>query len=253
MAERGRNARPLRRVLLLIALLIAVTGSANDSASVLLNGDLTKGAGNSPDHWRTEGWLQEPDVSTYNWNHTGPHAELSIASRKSNDARWMQSITLEPGWYLFEAEVRTEDVPQNATGASISLLEDGIMSEDVHGTNDWRRLSFNVKIGKHGADVDLALRLGGFSSLNTGRAFFRNVKGLRLSGLPSSGERQFDLETIRQQSAGAPIGRPWSLVAVFIMLGAIAWFGWRTFGAATETPADLKAVPGDRPRKAARR
>src|SRR5580704_177463 len=31
--------------------------------NLIINGDLSKGAGDAPDHWRTEGWEQKGDVT----------------------------------------------------------------------------------------------------------------------------------------------------------------------------------------------
>jgi hypothetical protein len=73
---------------------------------------------------------------------------------------------LEPGWYHFTGAVRAEAVPLGTTGANLSLLEDGIISEQINGTTDWREVSFYLKVGESGADIIVACRLGGFAGLN---------------------------------------------------------------------------------------
>lgn len=239
---------------LLLAFVLVVGGTDLFAAgNLLLNSDLGKGAGNSPDHWRSEGWDQRPEVTSYTWiQRSGGPGELQVNSLKPNDARWMQNLNLAPGWYYFSAKVRTEAVGLNATGASLSILEDGIMSPDLRGTNDGRELGFYLKVGARGGDLEVACRLGGFGNVNTGRAFFRDVSVVAVTA-PSAGTPQFDLDAIRKQSAEAPIGSPWTLAVTFILLGIIAVFGWKAFGAPMPEATVSKAPQRERPKKAARR
>ncbi len=246
----------LSAIALLSTIMVIMIGAADLFAArnLVLNGDLSKGAGNSPDHWRAEGWNQKPETTTYTWSfQPGSPGELLVNSRAANDARWMQSLNLGPGWYYFSAKVRTEGVGPNATGASLSILEDGIMSPDLRGTNDWRELGFYLKVGGQGGDLELACRLGGFGSVNTGRAFFRDVSAVAVAA-SSAGSPQFDLDAIRKQSAEKPIGSPWTLAVTFILLGAIAVYGWKAFGAPVAEAASSKApLKHERPKKVARR
>ncbi len=255
----GQRATKLRVRLAAIAVLSASMviiggGDLFAARNLVQNGDLSKGAGNSPDHWRAEGWDQKPETTTYKWSfQPGSQGELLVDSRRANDARWMQSLDLGPGWYYFSAKVRTEEVGASATGASLSILEDGIMSFDLHGTNDWREVGFYLKIGAQGGNVELACRLGGFGSLDTGRAFFRDVSAVAVAA-PSAGSPQFDLDQIRKQSAEKPIGSPWTLAVTFILLGAVAVYGWKTYGApGAEAASGQAPVKAERPKKMARR
>jgi len=202
--------------------------------SVLLNPDLTEGAADSPDHWRSEAWREDFDFTTYSWNRRkGSPNELAISSTKPNDARWVQSLHLASGWYHFTAEIRTENVPKGITGANLSIVEDGIISADLHGTNDWQTVGFYLKIGAAGGDVLLACRLGGFAALNTGRTVCRNLKGVS-SDPPSPNERfKYDLDIIRNggtapTSANSAIDNSTQVVAVVllaavVLVGVLAW------------------------------
>jgi hypothetical protein len=221
--------------------------------NLIINGDLSKGAGDAPDHWRTEGWEQKGDVTSYAWMHPlGQPAEIEVNSTKPNDARWMQAIDLEPGWYYLGAQVRTESVGNNATGASISIMEDGAMSHDVRGNTPWRDLGFYLKVGNRGGDIEIACRLGGYASLNTGRAYFRDVKIIPVAA-PPAGEPQFDLDTVRKESAEPPVGAPWTLAATFVLLGAIAYFGWTMFGNPVPAVRQDRIVEREQPKRTARR
>lgn len=165
--------------------------------NLLLNGDLTKGTSNTPDHWRSEGWLTGSDVTTYSWNHGAGGSELEISSSKPNDSRWVQSLHLGPGWYHFTALIRTEEVGQANTGATLSVLEDGIISQQLYGTTNWQTVGFFLKVGLSDADVIMACRLGGYASLNTGRAFCRDLRGVKVEVPGSSEDPRYDLDIIR--------------------------------------------------------
>ncbi len=250
-----RIARSLVRLAPLVALLAFCIGAApTGPADLVLNGDFAKGAGNVPDHWRTGGWLEGPDAASYQWSHppNGP-GEIEVRNLKPNDARYIQTLTLSEGWFRFSAEIRTEGVPDGKTGASLSILEDGVMSADLHGNNDWKPEQFFVKVGRRGADVELACRLGGYASLNTGRALFRNVKAVGIAAPAVGDGPRFDLDTIRKQAAGPPAGRLWTLIATLIALAALATLGWVGFGFAESAPAvRTPAAPQPKPRKQAR-
>lgn len=209
--------------------------------NLLSNGDFATGSGKAPDNWRTGGWNESPAYTSYDWLHAaGSEPELVVTNLQPNDARWLQSLSLGPGWYYVGAEARTEGVPPNASGASVSLDEDSVNSADLHGSADWQRLSLYLKVGAHGADIDVALRLGGFGSLNTGRAFFRNARVVKLDALPANAARIFDLSAVRRSSVAPPVGKPWTLVAAFILLAGTAVAGWMIYGADDPAPAPVK-------------
>jgi len=222
-----------------------------EGANQILNGKFIKGAGNSPDHWRNEGWDQKPETTTYVWHHSeeeeGGPGQVEINSAKPNDARWMQSLSLGAGWYYFSVDARTVDAGKEA-GATLSIMEDGISSQELKGTTDWTRIGLYLKVGGMGADIELALRLGGYSSLNTGRAFFRDATLIVVPGPPKNAEHVFDLDAIRKASQTPPIGRPWTLVVVFMMLGGTAYYGWQLYSEATMRPGRPAAVPAAAPK-----
>jgi hypothetical protein len=232
----------------------ALAESPTGGPNLLSNGDFSHGSGKSPDDWRTGGWKEDPSVTSYDWLHSPrSEAELIVNNLQANDARWLQTLSLGPGWYYIGAEARTEDVPSNAAGASVSLDEDGINSPDLHGTGDWQRLGFYLKVGSHGADIDVALRLGGFSSLNTGHAFFRKASAVKIDALPRGASLVFDLSAIRRTLASPPVGKPWTLAAAFVLLAILGIVGWKIYGAAELAPAKAQPLPPSLPRAERRR
>jgi hypothetical protein len=169
--------------------------------NLILNGDLSQGVSGAPAHWRSEAWQEGPAFSTYRWIHSasGPD-EIEITNLKPNDARWVQTLHLSPGWYHFTASVRTENVPNGKTGAALTIMEDGIISAQLHGTTDWQPVGFYLKVGGSGAEVIFACRLGGFDGLNTGRATCRDLQGSKVDEPPVDTSYKYDLDFIRTGS-----------------------------------------------------
>lgn len=238
------------------ALALPLSAYAEEGPNLLLNGDLTQGAGDVPDRWQAEGWKQGAEVSTYRWNHpAGGPGELAITNTHPNDARWVQKLKLGPGWHHLSASARTENVGQGNTGANLSLLEDGIISDDLHGTNDWRPLDFYLKIGQQGAEVDVACRLGGFASLNIGHAFFRQLRVAKVQSAPADAAHKYDLDLVRsggvppEPAGGDSTGV--ALVAGLAIAVLIGLLGWRRLRGRPHRAAQSSAVLR-RPRPQAR-
>ena len=221
---------------------------------LLKNADLSKGSEGQPDDWRTEAWVNDAGAVTFGWTHPpgGGPGTLEVNAVKPNDARWMQSLSLTPGWYYISAEIKSESVGAQSSGATISIMEDGIMSAELKGASDWKHVGLYMRVGKKGADVDVALRIGGFGSLNTGRAFYRDVSVVPIAAAPAGAQPIFDLEKIRQDAQPAPIGKPYSLVLTYMFLFAVGYFGWYLF--ALEPPKVARAeARREAKKKAARR
>ena len=214
--------------------IMAAPVPAGASRDLLNNGDFTRGSGASVDGWRTDAWVLNAGTTEYQWiaPHHGEPAEIEISSLRDNDARWVQGLSLAPGWYHISVEARTRKVLPFFTGATVSVLEDGIMSEDLRGDHDWTPLGFYLRVGKQGADIDVALRLGGYMNLTRGQAWFRHARVVKIAGLPEAG-RTFDLDAIRKTETTGPIGHLWTLIATFLALGSTTLIGWRMM---TEPP-----------------
>jgi hypothetical protein len=209
----------------------STASAAANQKNLLLNSDFAKGSEDQPDSWRTEAWINKPDAFQTHWHSNGGNpGEMEVDNLQANDGRWMQPLTLAPGWYQIGADIRTEDVGTKESGATISVMEDGIMSPELHGTSDWKHVALYLKVGGHGADVDVALRIGGFGSLNTGKAFFRNASVIRIDAPPPNAIPTYDLQAIRKQAEPVPIGSPISLVFTFALLAGVAWAGWHIYG-----------------------
>ncbi len=250
--------RPRLVVIVLLSLIVSMPlltladpSSSSTPRNLLVNGDFAKGSVDQPDEWRTEAWINSPDAFQHHWiQRPGEPNALEVENLKANDARWEQPLSLEEGFYHASVEIRTENVGAPNDGATISIMTDGMMSPDVKGTSRWRRVGFYFHVGRHGADVDVALRVGGYGSLNSGRAFFRAARLEKIAALPKDASPMFDWDAIQKAEIPAPIGRRWTMPIVFVLLIATVIFGWWMYGS---EPPPVPATEAHAPRPAGKR
>lgn len=248
--KNGTSSARLRWAKAAFVLAIMATAMrAHANENLLNNGDFIRGSGESADGWHTDAWVLDVGTTKFQWvaPHDGEPPEVEISSLRNNDARWVQGLSLGPGWYHISVEARTRNVLPFFTGATVSVLEDSIMSKDLRGDHDWTMLGFYLRVGKHGADIDVALRLGGYMRLTRGQAWFRHARVVRVAK-PLKESRTFDLSVIRKNEVSRPIGRPWTLVATFLALGSATIIGWRMM---TEPPVRHRRIERVRRRKRA--
>jgi len=231
-------------VALLAVGLLIIPCATRGAENLLNNGDFSRGSGNSVDEWRTDAWILTPGTTDYRWINprAGHPGEVELLTHRDNDARWVQQVSLGLGWYYISVEVKTAGVLSTFTGANVAVLEDGIVSDDLKGDNDWHRLGLYLKVGPRGADVDVALRLGGYMNLTRGQATFRDARVVRIPGPPAGATHVFDLDQVRKEEVSGPVGRPWTLVATFIALLLLAGVGWRMLGMPEAVPVDVVAA-----------
>jgi hypothetical protein len=229
--------RFIRRLIITLAAcllggLVTTAEPASGSAHNLLNnGDLARGSGDSCDGWRTDGWILSPSSTSFNWiaPAAGYPGQLEVENLRDNDARWSQPLSLSGGWYHMSVWARTEDVLPYFTGANISVLEGNIVSADLRGTQPWQKLELYLKVPRYGADVEVALRLGGYANLTRGKAFFRDARVDPVDAPPTGATHVYDLGAIRKAENPGPIGNRWTLYATFLVLTVAAIVGWRLF------------------------
>ena len=105
---------------------------------------------------------------------------FGLSSEIDDDCRLCRSVKVKAQTrYVLTALVKTENVT-NGQGATLSIdnfAEDGsyIYSEGLFGTNDWTAVTLAFRTAKDQERVTLALRLGGYSNVSSGRVWFRDV------------------------------------------------------------------------------
>lgn len=179
----GATWGKMRRLELLGFLLLAVLPGLRSSPALcatpvelVTNGLLSQGHTGQPVGWQHIAYFSTPDVSKYSWQVSplGVGA-LGIFNVRPNDSRWVQDFAVSGStWYHVSGWIRTENVGSSA-GAHLSVAENGYSSEDLRGTAAWRHVQFWMKTKPDQKSVELECRLGSFSALNTGTAYFTAI------------------------------------------------------------------------------
>ena len=136
---------------------------------------------NNPEGWTTDAW---GDSSTFTWDDSERvlgGKSVKIASMSPDDARWIQTVAVEPNtYYVLSGWIRTDNVAVSPPdqladiGANLSIYGTWEHSVDLRGTNDWTYVSFEFDSGDN-SEVTIACRLGYWSSTATGTAWFDDI------------------------------------------------------------------------------
>ncbi|MCC6764116.1 MAG: hypothetical protein IT293_05580 [Deltaproteobacteria bacterium] len=209
-------------------LLLAAAAVTTAGAAPLQNGAFTAASDGMPTGWRLEAWAR--DLSEVGWEAAGDGSGIvRIVNRGPNDARLCQTIPVTPGAsYRVSARVKTESVGLATAGALIAIEPRIADSVDVKGTQDWQRVEVSAQSGDLGS-WDVCLRLGSYANLNTGTAWFADVRIDVLGGAPRAAGREWPsvgwaqmLATFRRT--------PWMQTALPLVAGLVLAFGLGVFG-----------------------
>ncbi len=110
---------------------------------------------------------------------------LRIRSDEPDDAGMYQKVRVKPGAkYRLTGWVKTQGV-LNAegkdAGALLSILQGFERSDSVLGTQDWTQVTLDFDAGDR-QEVEIGVRLGHFSNLVTGTAWFDDLRLVELGG-----------------------------------------------------------------------
>ncbi len=230
-------------VALLIGVLTLAAPSPLSAQNLLRNGDFSEGRGNIPTGWYHESWVEVPTTS-FSWTKPsgGEPGYVTVRNDTENSARWIQTVHLNPGWYYVGAQVETNDVGRAAgqTGAMVSLTGLGLILEDIEGTTDWQNRFFYLKVGRGGADVQIALGIGFFWGFDTGGASFRSASVVPVDA-PTPGVPVIDVDKVNAHYGQSS---SWWIVLVVAALMVTAVYGWIIFPASAAFRASAAAVHG---------
>ena len=214
-----------RLVPVVLATLALHASIALGATELVKNGLLTEGRDGKPNHWRTDAYSTDASRLTWTLGDNGLGV-LAIDSAKPNDARWVQNVPVSPNtWYQVTGWLRAEDVGAQSMGIYLSVMDTFHNSRDRRGTSGWQPVSFWEKTGALETSLQLACRLGGYSSLNTGRGWCAGLS-VAAAGAPRAGDAFVYGGTAGAESSGAkglPIAQG---IAVLVVIG-ILLLAWR--------------------------
>ena len=200
--------------------------------NLLQNGDFSAVTGGMPDGWNTGMWVTSAGASYLEATtmEDGTKAVL-VENVAANDARFEQTVAVrENATYKLTARVMAEDCDPDQIGANVSFLGIFGTSDDVHDTNgSWETVTLYAQTGDGQKDATVCVRLGGYGSEATGRAWFTDVSLEQVESVPV-GAFVLDLATpepqkeVTQKNAGskaAVIPGLLAVAAAYLLMGFV--------------------------------
>lgn len=116
-----------------------------------------------------------------------------IRCNKENDARFIQEVDVkENKIYRISCWVKTENVGTKVLGANISILNSVYTSAGVTGTTpDWKYIEMYIRIAPKVKKVIVSLGLGGYWNINSGIAFFDDIRMEETKDVPAGIETAY--------------------------------------------------------------
>lgn len=213
------------RLFVTIASLVGFLPTAEAARELVRNPLLTQGKAGQPLQWKTEAYRMETEVTEFGWTvDESQVGVLSIHNKIANDARYVQTVQVSPDtWYRVTGWGRAENIGTKSMGLYLSVMGTFHNSRDLRGSLSWQPLSFWVKTGSLETKLQLACRLGGYSSLNTGRGWCTGIS-VTAAGTPAPAAKFVYGSTAAQQLSGGSFGV--QAIAVLVVLGVLLLL-WR--------------------------
>lgn len=175
------------RVMVLLLMLALWAASARAEGNLLINGGFEELDGqDQPVGWVSAAWEEGASLFSVDGSpYAGTWCAL-VESYEGDDARFEQTVAVEPNaLYRLSAMVCAEDIGQEEEGAGLSV-EDTLESSDYlyETAGEWVQLTLYGQTGPEQTELTVMCRLGGYGSLNTGRAWFDEVELVRVEEAP---------------------------------------------------------------------
>ncbi|MBQ8072481.1 MAG: phospholipid carrier-dependent glycosyltransferase [Clostridia bacterium] len=186
----GQKCRIGLFLILLHVLLLLCAGSAAEN--LLANGSFeeTDAQGNLIG-WSEDAYILEEGYTVFSVQAEEGNSDNHVASIRNigaNDARFSQTVSVEPeSLYRFSGLIKAKNV-QDGRGANLSIEGLYVFSESVFDTDGvWQRIEWYGETGEDQTTVTLFARLGGYSGESTGQAWFDDLRLEEVDAVPGDG------------------------------------------------------------------
>ena len=199
----------MKKLFCILLALIAVFCAASaeeTNANLIQNGDFSElDADSMPVGWTRDQWIKDEGTSYLYVAEDETNGNCAaVVNNSANDARFRQVIEVEPdSYYHFSADISASGCDPDGHAATLSFENTFVYSQDVYETNgEWQHVDMYVRTTADQHEIALLLRVGGYSSTNTGAAYFDNVTCEKLDALPDNVFAQ----SLEEQSASGNSG-----------------------------------------------
>ncbi|WP_052339475.1 glycosyltransferase family 39 protein [Gorillibacterium massiliense] len=177
--------------LILFLILLGTTPCFADGSNLIKNGSFEDLNGDQPSSWLQDMWSSEAtNFSVVQEDaHTGQHAAY-IESYQANDARYVQKVAVKPDTtYKLSAYVKVIGGEPNQKGANVSIIGVNDTSVDFKDTaGAWQQVVLYGTTADNQDELEVAVRLGGYGSTTTGKAYFDDVALEKIDAVPAGAQ-----------------------------------------------------------------
>ena len=202
-----------------------------EQGNLLENGDFSAVTNGMPDGWQTGMWVTSAGASYLEAVQTEDAVSAVLVENvAANDVRFEQTVAVrENATYRLSARVKAEDCDSAQLGANVSFLGVFGTSADVHDTDgEWETIEVYAHTGKGQKSLTACVRLGGYGSEATGRAWFTDVVLEQVESAPV-GAQVIDLTTPEPQKETKPKEDGDKAAAIPLLLLVAAAYGVAAF------------------------
>lgn len=185
-----------RRLILLLAaamiLLLPVCASCENTGENLLKNADFRHLDNDglPDSWYTDAYILDQGYTVFGIAEGDPEHPMAVSIRNigENDARFAQTVQVEPGTlYCLSGYIRAKDV-EGGHGANLSVEGIYAFSDKCFDTEgEWEYIEYYGETGPDQDSLTVFARLGGYSGVSTGEASFADLSLTKADRVPGDG------------------------------------------------------------------
>jgi len=234
----------MKKILVALIMMVFILPQAALAENLIQNPGFEEVSGGLPVGWQRDMWDTSEGVSylTADSDAFSGAYSAKVENLSDNDARFKQTVQVEPGaMYLITCRVMAQGVGEGEDGAGISIENTFASSELLYDTNgEWVPVELYGIAGEDQTELTVMARLGGYSSTNTGTAWFDEFSMQKIDSAPA-GATVFDFTTLAadggedvdfsdgEEDAGGNYTKLMLLVAVLslIIMALFAWGGGR--------------------------
>ncbi len=142
-----------------------------------------------PTAWEIESWVKDPEAGRCTLEKGKAYMGTKFVMVESfvpDHAAFTQLIRVkEDSIYKISGWIKTENVGRDNKGANIGIEGKMDSSKDIRGSRDrWKLVELYMRTGEDVTSFKLMLGLGGYGSLNTGKAFFDEIVVKEVENVP---------------------------------------------------------------------
>lgn len=239
-------ARKTLTGLLLLCLLAGLWMGLAQAAetNLLTNGGFeTVTASGRPDGWYTSAYRTQEGFTRFEITDEKAHSgrySARITNANLNDARYVHSLAVKPeSMYRVSGYILVESMEHSGNGANLSVEGVYAFSVPLYNTDgEWKYVEWYGETGEGQTEIELDVRVGGYSAESQGIAYFDDIAVAEVDTLPAGVIASIwytvdtgDAAADEGEESAAEAAAPQKDMALLLLLAAafllLSWLGIR--------------------------